>query len=95
MKMPANLNDSSVYLYGRDKCLRPIVIINLYKLMYQSFEEIKSKMIYIVEFMHEYLLIKGKIENFSLIVDCTDLGLFNAPWKLANDIISIATNLYL
>ena len=35
-----------------------------------------------LEYMEEYMLIPGRIENFVVLVDCAHIGVFNAPIAL-------------
>lgn len=35
-----------------------------------------------IEFMHKYCMARGIIENMMLIIDCKNINIFNAPYKM-------------
>ena len=40
-----------------------------------------------MEYIEKYMLIPGRIENIVLIVDCSDVGIFNAPFVTFNQVL--------
>ena len=40
------------------------------------------------------MLIKGRIENFVLIIDCSDIGVFNAPYMTFGNVMKTVQNYY-
>ena len=70
------LNGGGVYIHGRDKNLRPIIICNIQKLIQQKHlfgennKDLINLVIYLLEYMEKFMLIPGRIENFILIIDC-------------------------
>ena len=36
--------------------------------------------IYVVEYMIKYILINETIENFNIVIDCSDLSMLNFPY---------------
>ena len=39
-------------------------------------------LIFLMEYMDHFVMIKGRVENVLLILDCVNMGLFNAPYVL-------------
>ena len=75
------LNYGFLYMYGRDVHFRPIIIIEvsksselLDKLKY-SFDELKQAMIFFMNYIVNYILLPGQIENWILICDLKDVGI--------------------
>ena len=40
------------------------------------------------------MLVPGKIENISMIIDCKELGVFNAPYSLFKNITELLQEIY-
>jgi hypothetical protein len=80
------MNCGGIYIFGRDKNLRPIVICDIAKLLANKSlfglnqSNLINTCIFLMEWMEEFMFHKGRIENFLLIVDCKDIGVFNAPY---------------
>ena len=74
------LNYGFLYMYGRDTHFRPIIVVEvkksfdlLDKLKY-SFEELSQGMIFFMNYIVNYILIPGQIENWILLCDLKDVG---------------------
>jgi hypothetical protein len=82
------MNCGGLYIYGRDKNLRPIVICDIAKLMESKSlfgtgsQELINVCIFMLEWIEEYMFVKGRIENFILLIDCKGIGVFKAPYLL-------------
>ena len=68
-------------MYGRDVHFRPIIIVEvnksselLDKLKY-SFDELQQAMIFFMNYIVNYILLPGQIENWILICDLKDVGI--------------------
>ena len=79
------LNYGILYMYGRDAHFRPIIIVEvnkscelLDKLQY-TFDELRQGMIYFMNYIVNYILIPGQIENWILICDLKDVGMTKFP----------------
>ena len=42
-----------------------------------------------LEWMEQYMFVKGRIENFLLIVDCKGIGVFKAPYSIFSQVIKV------
>jgi hypothetical protein len=79
------LNYGFIYMHGRDTHFRPILIIEVKraielmdKLDY-TFEEISQSILFFMNYIVNYMLIPGQIENWILICDLKDVGLTKLP----------------
>ena len=74
------LNYGFLYMYGRDMHFRPIIIVEvkkscelLDKLNY-TFEELNQAMLFFMNYIVNYILLPGQIENWILICDLKNVG---------------------
>ena len=75
------LNYGFIYMYGRDMHFRPIIIVEvkkscelLDKLNY-TFDELSQAMLFFMNYIVNYILLPGQIENWILICDLKDVGI--------------------
>ena len=79
------LNSGFIYMYGRDTHFRPILIIEVdksIKLMDELdyiFEEITQTILFFMNYIVNYMMIPGQIENWILICDLKDVGISKLP----------------
>jgi hypothetical protein len=74
------LNYGFIYMYGRDMHFRPIIIVEVNKsselmdkLKY-TFDELNQAMIFFVNYIVNYILLPGQIENWIMICDLKSVG---------------------
>ncbi len=79
------LNYGFIYMHGRDTHFRPILIIEvgravelMDKLDY-TFEEVSQAILFFMNYIVNYMLIPGQIENWILICDLKDVGITKLP----------------
>jgi hypothetical protein len=79
------LNYGFLYMYGRDVHFRPIIVVEvkrscelLDKLSY-TFEELNQAMLFFMNYIVNYILLPGQIENWILICDLKDVGIGKLP----------------
>ena len=89
------LENGSVYIFGRDKFLNPNVIINMKNLIGENGIDLQNVVFFIVEFLEKYVFMPGKIENLNLIIDCQDIGFFNFPYVIFNNLLALFSNYYI
>jgi len=79
------LNFGFIYMYGRDCHFRPIInvemkrAIELMDKLDYTFEEVSQAILYFMNYVVNYMLIPGQIENWILICDLKDVGLSKMP----------------
>ena len=89
------LNCGGIYIHGRDKNLRPVLACNVQKLLQaqkhfgENNSDLKHMLIFLMEYLDHFVMIKGRVENVLLIVDCINIGLFNAPYVLINQMLKV------
>ena len=74
------LNSGFLYVHGRDRHFRPIIIVavKMVKVIISqnyTFDDISRAIIYLTNYAIKYLLIPGQIENWIVIVDFDNVGL--------------------
>ena len=74
------LNYGFIYMYGRDMHFRPIIIVEVNKsselmdkLKY-TFDELNQAMIFFVNYIVNYILLPGQIENWIMVCDLKSVG---------------------
>ena len=74
------LNYGFIYMYGRDMHFRPVIIVEVNKscelmdkLKY-TFDELNQAMIFFVNYIVNYILLPGQIENWIMICDLKSVG---------------------
>ena len=79
------LNYGFIYMFGRDVHFRPIIVVEvkksielLDKLGY-TFEELSQSMLFFMNYIVNYILLPGQIENWILICDLKDVGISKLP----------------
>ena len=77
------LNTGSIYSHGRDNKFRPNIVLRVkdFKLNYEKFifDDWVNSITFILEYAIKNLLINGQIENWNIIVDCSDASIFSLP----------------
>ena len=74
------LNYGFIYMYGRDMHFRPVIIVEVNKscelmdkLKY-TFDELNQAMIFFVNYIINFILLPGQIENWIMICDLKSVG---------------------
>jgi hypothetical protein len=80
------LNGGGIYIHGRDKNFRPVVIVNIVKFIKfkanfgKNNVDLINVCIFLMEYIDQFYMLRGHIENIVLIVDCAEIGFLNAPY---------------
>ena len=75
------LNSGLIYMHGRDCHFRPIIVVEAEKaneLMDQlgyTFDEISQALLFFMNYIVNFILIPGQIENWFLICDLNNIGI--------------------
>ena len=100
MNIKQLLNSGGIYINGRSKNLRPIIIINVEKILEskpffgQNENDLIFTIIFIMEYVEKFMMVKGRIENLLLIIDCNNIGVLNAPFLLYRKVMAVITDYY-
>ena len=79
------LNSGLIYMHGRDCHFRPIIVVEAEKAnelmdkMGYTFEELSQALLFFMNYMVNYMLIPGQIENWFLICDLNNIGVTKMP----------------
>jgi hypothetical protein len=89
------LQGGSIYLNGRDKHYRPILIVKAEKFMkimpVPAIEDLITLALWFFEFMEKHMLVPGRIENVIMIIDCKNLSVWNTPYAILKAVIGVLT----
>ena len=102
-KLPIEINDDFknimnsgfLYVHGRDKYYRPLIIFNpgLFSSINCSLENWNKFGVFFMEFLVNECLLPSKVENWNIIVDLGGLQMTNIPYQL-KDIFSAFKGIY-
>jgi hypothetical protein len=72
-----------LYVSGRDFKYRPIVILNVRKIVDVEYpiEVINASTAFFCDFVVKKLLIPGYVENWIMLIDLNDVGITSLPVK--------------
>ncbi|EGR31019.1 cral trio domain protein [Ichthyophthirius multifiliis] len=95
-KMQSFLQEGIIYLSGKDHRYRPIIILNVFKLVGKenSFPDILKAITYFLDVIMENMFLPGQIENWVIICDLNNLGITNLPMNSFKKIIQYLMNNY-
>jgi hypothetical protein len=88
------LEDGIMYISGRDKQYRPIVIINVYKINPKQLDltDFIAALCFVLDTCKKFYFVPGKVENWVIIIESNSMGVFNFPFKIVktiNDVTSV------
>ena len=89
------MNSGFIYVHGRDKCYRPLIVFNpgLFTSIEVPLESWEKFGVYFMEFLIHKFLLPSKVENWNIIVDFGDLSMTNIPYQL-KEIFSAFKGIY-
>lgn len=88
-----------IYIHGKDKCHRPFVVVNCHKLISLDLETSKNisssevgsetlnVTIFVMEWMKANLWFPGKVENFNMLIDLSDVGITQCPFSVLKAVL--------
>jgi CRAL/TRIO domain len=78
------LNKGYCYVYKRDKCFRPVFVLDVAKLKQCKIphETVLQMSTYFIQFLINRALIPGRVENWVSIVDMKGVGITEVPKNL-------------
>mmetsp|Transcript_66648 Transcript_66648/g.174734 ORF Transcript_66648/g.174734 Transcript_66648/m.174734 type:complete len:558 (+) Transcript_66648:126-1799(+) len=89
-----------VYFTGRDHALRPAIVIRAIRIPQQWYKEKRIDkfirvLIFCMEYFLRYMVIPGKVENLSVIVDLKGLSLSQVPLGALREVYNIMSHHYI
>lgn len=83
---------------GRDRHLRPIIVLQAAKLMsarpQPGAADVTALCVVYFEFVIKYLLKPGVVENFLMVIDCSNLSVWNMPYNMIKAVTSTIQTCY-
>jgi hypothetical protein len=88
------LEEGYVYIAGRDKQFRPVIIVNGYRvdLKIIKLEDFLQALCFVLDTVRKFYFIPGKVENWIIFIENNNEGVFNFPLKVIksiNDVTSV------
>jgi len=95
-----DLKHGIVYFAGRDKYLRPTLVIRPLRIPQQWYKDkcidkFIRVLIFCMEYMMRYMFIPGRVENNNLIVDLKGLGITQVPIGPLTDVYKVMSHHYI
>lgn len=95
-----DLKHGIVYFCGRDRDLRPTIVVRGNRIPTQWYKERRTDrlirvLIFCMEYMIRYMLVPGKVENNCLIVDLKGLTLAQVPLKALTEVYNVMSHHYI
>jgi len=89
-----------VYFTGRDYNLRPAIVIRAARIPQQWYKDrcvdrFIRMLIFCMEYFARYMVVPGKIENLSVIVDLAGLGISQVPIGPLGEVYSVMSHHYI
>jgi len=84
------LHEGIMYIHGRDRMYRPIVVFNAYMIDPKKAEadDLINGLTYFFEFLINHILLPGQVENWIFILDLNNVGIGSLPKTAMKKIIS-------
>ncbi|KAH7649702.1 sec14 domain containing [Cryptosporidium bovis] len=90
-----DLESGMIYWYGRDYCLRPILVIKLSRISkHYPLERFIRLIVFCMEWGMRYLMCPGKVETCLAFIDIRGVSLTSFPISTMSEISSLLTNQY-
>jgi len=87
------LKEGLVYLAGRDKQFRPVFVINVEKLDMKkmSMDDFCDTLCALCAVLEEYCFVPGKVENWVIIIETNNVGMWSFPFKILQNLVTITS----
>merc|ERR1719282_694649 len=97
--MQEDMKHGVVYFTGRDYAFRPLIVIRAARVPNQWYQEkkvdrITRLLIFCMEYFMRFMVVPGRVENLSVIVDLTGLRLTQVPIPALKDVYKVLSNHY-
>jgi hypothetical protein len=95
-----DLGHGIVYFCGRDRCLRPTVVVRGNRIPQQWYKEKRVDklirvLVFCTEYFIRYMVVPGKVENLNVIFDLKGLGISQVPVHALSEVYGIMSNHYI
>mmetsp|Transcript_49777 Transcript_49777/g.143242 ORF Transcript_49777/g.143242 Transcript_49777/m.143242 type:complete len:302 (-) Transcript_49777:103-1008(-) len=89
-----------VYFTGRDFAMRPAVVVRAQRIPQHWYKDkcvdrFIKMLIFCMEYFQRYMAVPGKIENLSVIVDLSGLGISQVPISALSEVYNVMSHHYM
>eukprot|EP00397_Hematodinium_sp_SG-2012_P014990 GEMP01015258.1.p1 GENE.GEMP01015258.1~~GEMP01015258.1.p1 ORF type:complete len:572 (+),score=99.13 GEMP01015258.1:139-1854(+) len=96
----ASLSSGAIYFGGRDKFLRPLVVMVAKRFPAQWFkkggqDQILRVVIFMMEYLQRYMIFPGNVENLCVLVDMDGMSLMQTPVSALKHIVGVLSSHYM
>lgn len=89
-----------VYFTGRDFAMRPAIVVRAHRIPQQWYKDkcvdrFIKMLIFCMEYFQRYMVVPGRIENLSVIVDLQGLGISQVPISALAEVYSVMSHHYM
>lgn len=89
------LDSGFSYIYGRDRCMRPVLVLSGQLLSaVDDQEKALLTVIYWLEYGIKRLMVTNRVEQFTVVIDLTDVAFYNIPLRLLQKVASTLQSNY-
>lgn len=83
------LKEGLVYLSGRDKQFRPIIVVNVYRvdLKKMTIEDFTETLCALCSVIEKYCFVPGKVENWVFIIETGNMSLWSFPFTILQKLV--------
>jgi len=95
-----DLKHGIVYFCGRDAALRPALVVRGNRIPQQWYKEksvhkLIRVLIFSMEYMQRYMLVPGRVESLTVVVDLQGLGLSQVPISALGEVYKVMSHHYI
>jgi len=92
-----------VYFTGRDRCLRPTLVLRPCRIPQAWYKDQKARaidrliriLVFCLEYMQRFLLVPGQVEGNNVILNLAGIGVSNVPMRAVHEIYAVMSNHYI
>jgi len=95
-----DLGHGIVYFCGRDRCLRPTVVVRGNRIPQRWYKEkrvdkLVRVLVFCTEYFLRYMVVPGKVENLNVIFDLKGLGISQVPVHALAEVYGVMSHHYI
>lgn len=95
-----DIRNGIVYFCGRDRALRPIIVLRPARIPKQWYKENRIDkfvriLIFCMEYFMRYMIVPGRVENLSVLADLKGLGIRDTPIGVIEEVSKVMSHNYL
>jgi hypothetical protein len=91
------LENGGIYIQGYDSYIRPIVVVQVAKLIEDgdtTTQDVVSLAVFVFEFIMKYMFKTGKVQSTQLLIDCHDTNSWSMPYSMLKTVYLTINQMY-